>query len=180
MFNKLGYWVDIFERNLLSFLLLIMVTITFSQVIARYVFNSGAVWALELTTTTFAWLILIGASHGVKIGGHLGVDVLITILPKAWQRLCGIVACLCCLLYAFILLDASWLALISEDLNARGGALSYVAKIYKYNLPLEDIDFPRWVAYSALPIGLILLSYRIIQALYLIVIGEKKAIISSH
>jgi C4-dicarboxylate transporter DctQ subunit len=178
--KKIGVYVDIFEKNTLSFLLLVMVAITFSQVIARYIFNSGAIWALELTTTVFAWLVLLGASHGIKIGAHLGVDVIVNLLSKKWQRIFGLIACLCCLLYAAILIDASWLRFISDDLNARGGAIEYIQKMYKYNLQLEDLPLPRWTVYSILPIGLLLFCYRVIQALYLVFTGVRKAIIASH
>lgn len=179
-FKTLEHLIDVFEKNLLGFLLLIMVTITFAQVVARYLFNSGAIWALELTTTVFAWLILIGASHGIKVSAHLGVDVLLNAVAEKWQRLLAIIACLTCLLYASILLDASWLHTLSDNLNARGGALAYVQKMYQYDFPLEDLPIPRWIAYSALPIGLLLFIYRVLQVLYAIVTKSKKAIITSH
>ena len=70
-------WVDRIERGILAFLLATMTIVTFGQVVARYVFNSGWVSALELTTICFAWLVLFGCSYGLKIGGHLGVDALI-------------------------------------------------------------------------------------------------------
>ena len=44
-----------------------MTLVTFSQVVARYVFNTGVVWALELTVYLFAWLVLLGMSYGVKV-----------------------------------------------------------------------------------------------------------------
>src|SRR3546814_10591963 len=66
--------VNRLEEGLIALLLGGMAMITFCQVVARYLFNSGAVWALELTTYLFAWLVLIGASYGVKISAHLGVD----------------------------------------------------------------------------------------------------------
>ena len=50
------------EESVIAFLLAAMTIITFSQVVARYVFNTGTVWALELTTFCFAWLVLFGMS----------------------------------------------------------------------------------------------------------------------
>jgi C4-dicarboxylate transporter DctQ subunit len=63
------------EENFIALLLAAMTLITFSQVIARYFFNTGAVWALELTTYLFAWLVLFGMSYGVRVGAHIGIDV---------------------------------------------------------------------------------------------------------
>ncbi len=50
------------EEVFIGLLLATMTLVTFSQVVARYVFNAGAVWALELTTYLFAWLVLFGVS----------------------------------------------------------------------------------------------------------------------
>jgi len=64
------------EEALVAFLLAAMTLITFMQVVARYVFNYSFVWALELTTFLFAGLIFIGISYGVRVGAHIGIDVL--------------------------------------------------------------------------------------------------------
>ena len=58
------------EEGMIILLLLGMTLLTFVQVVARYVFNSGFVWALEVTTYMFAWLVLTGMSYGVKVGFH--------------------------------------------------------------------------------------------------------------
>jgi hypothetical protein len=63
-------------------LLAAITIISFTQVVARYGFNTGWGGALELTRILFAWLILFGMSYGVKQGMHLGVDALIRILPE--------------------------------------------------------------------------------------------------
>src|SRR3546814_2851652 len=78
--------VNRLEEGLIALLLGGMAMITFCQVVARYLFNSGAVWALELTTYLFAWLVLIGASYGVKISAHLGVDAFVKLFPARHQR----------------------------------------------------------------------------------------------
>ena len=52
-----------------------MTIITFIQVVLRYVFGTGWVWSLEATTYTFAWLVLIGMSYGVRTRAHIAVDL---------------------------------------------------------------------------------------------------------
>ena len=52
-----------------------MTIITFVQVVLRYVFGTGLVWSLEATTYTFAWLVLIGMSYGVRTRAHIAVDL---------------------------------------------------------------------------------------------------------
>ena len=72
--GRLDRMVNAFEEGFIALLFAAMTLVTFSQVVARYVFNSGAVWALELTVYLFAWLVLFGMSYGVKVHAHLGVD----------------------------------------------------------------------------------------------------------
>lgn len=165
---------------MLSCLLAAMTLLTFSQVVARYLFSSGAVWALEATTTLFAWMILFGMSYGIKISAHLGVDAIVQLLPYKAQRATAVLACLMCVLYAVILLDASFLASINDNLNARGGAIEYIQKMKRVGIEMEDLPIPRWIAYIILPLGLALFVFRSLQALWMIVKGERSFIIASH
>ena len=66
--------IDQVEEALIAFLLTVMTLVSFTQVVARYVFNFSFVWALELVTFLFAWLIFLGISYGVRVGSHIGVD----------------------------------------------------------------------------------------------------------
>jgi C4-dicarboxylate transporter DctQ subunit len=171
--------------------------ISFSQVIARYGFNSGWGGALELTRILFAWLILFGMSYGVKHGMHLGVDALIRILPKPLFRAAAILGALCCFLYAAMLLHAGWLHFFGgkEVTNYRqSGAMGYWTLMYNLGTGLDDLRYPvwmqesfglqervqRWVAYLMLPIGLALLAFRSAQALVEIVRGNRELIIAGH
>ena len=76
------------------------VLVSFSQVVARYVFNSGWVAALELTQLMFAWMILIGMSWAVRERAHLGVDFLARMLPPKWARAAATAAALAGALWA--------------------------------------------------------------------------------
>ena len=75
--------VDQIEETLIALLLGLMTVITFANVIARFVFNSNILWALELTVFTFGWLVLLGASYAVKKHAHLGVDAILNMLAPA-------------------------------------------------------------------------------------------------
>ena len=58
-----------------------MTLITFANVVVRY-YGGSILWALEATVFLFAWMILLGASYGVKITAHLGVDIVVKLLPR--------------------------------------------------------------------------------------------------
>jgi len=184
------------DENIIAIILALMTIVTFSQVVARYGFNSGWGAALEFTRVLFAWLILFGMSYGIKIGAHLGVDAVINLLPRPLFRLAALLGAGLTVLYALLLLDATWFGgmLALENKGSSGGAYEYVAKFYKLPIGMEDLKWPvfiqewfevrervpRWMPYVILPIGLALLAFRAAQAFWLIATGKKDAIIAAH
>ena len=54
--------VNLVFKPLISILFLLMILITFTQVIFRYILNSALPWAGELTIFFFIWVIFLGAS----------------------------------------------------------------------------------------------------------------------
>jgi C4-dicarboxylate transporter DctQ subunit len=144
----LGRVVNALEEGIIALLFAAMTLVTFSQVVARYVFNSGVVWALELTQYLFAWLVLFGMSYGVKVHAHLGVDAFVRLFPEGPRRIMGLAATAAGLLYAIILFVGSW---------------QYVGKLYKIGISSEDLPIPQWVPMVILPIGMALLFLRLAQ-----------------
>lgn len=149
---------DRLEEGIIAFLLAAMTLLTFVQVVLRYVFNSGFVWALEATTYMFGWLVLFGMSYGVKVGSHIGVDMVVKLLPPRGQRAVGILAGLLCMLYASIILY---------------GGIEYVQKMYQLGVEAEDIPIDRWLLLVILPIGFALLLLRLGQATWRILTGRQ-------
>jgi len=150
--------IDRLEEGVIALLLASMTILTFVQVVLRYVFQSGLFWALEATTYLFGWLVMFGMSYGVKVGSHIGVDILVKALSPAAQRAVGAVAGLLCMLYAGILLY---------------GAYEYVDKMYLLGVEAEDIALPRWLLLSILPVGFALLLLRLGQATWRILTGQQ-------
>ena len=106
--NKLGQLVDEIEETSIAICLGLMTLITFANVIARYIFNSNILWALELTVFLFAWLILMGASYAVKKHIHIGVDVVINAVSPSTRRILALIAVSACLAFSILLLIGSW------------------------------------------------------------------------
>jgi C4-dicarboxylate transporter DctQ subunit len=181
-----------FEENVLSVLLAIITFVAFTQVIARYVFNSGWSGALEFQRILFAWMILLGMSYGVRSGAHLGVDAFIRMFPKPLFKAVAIFGAISCILYAAILLGSSWMQYFGA--HSRGGAMLYWTTIFRSGSGLDEMKYPqfivdmfqtkerihRWVAYLVLPGGLALFAFRSLQALFEIVSGKRELMIASH
>lgn len=182
-----------FEENVLATLLAIITIVTFTQVIARYGFNSGWGGALRFTSLMFAWMILFGMSYGVKIGSHLGVDALIRLFPPKLFKAMALFGAACGILYGVMLLYADWLIPLGAETKG-GGAFAYWSKFYKVGIGFNDLKYPMWmqtvfglqdrvhlwVGYLMLPVGLGLFAFRCVQAFIEIWRGERELIVAGH
>jgi len=145
------------DEWLIAILLAAMTLLTFSQVVMRYVFNSGFTWAVEMTTILFAGMIFIGISYGVRVGAHIGVDVLVKLLPNKLRRAVSILAVLLCLSYAGMVIY---------------GSMQYVLKMKEAGIELEDMAIPMWVVRAILPLGFVLLVLRFLPVLLNLITGK--------
>ena len=112
--------------------------------VLRYAFDTGITWVLEAVQYLFAWVVLIGAAHGVKMGIHLGIDLLIENLDPQLRKAVVMFAVCVCLLFVAIV-----------DYQS----VRYIVKIYQWGDLTEDLQIPQWLPYLALPIGLSLMFY---------------------
>ncbi len=178
---------DRLEENLIALFMGLMTLITFANVIARYVFNSNILWALEVTVFLFAWLVLLGVSYGVKKSIHLGVDVLLNIASPSVRRAMTIVAVLACLTFSVLLLKGSW-DYWSPFIGKR-------AFLETEDVPMPDFlqflsgwlnegeryeKMPRFIPYFALPLGIGLLTFRYLQLTWRVFKGQADMLIASH
>ena len=151
-------WLHRFEEWLIAAILAVMTSISFVQVIARYVFNYSFTWALELVTYLFAWLIFLGASYGVRVGSHIGVDAFVQTLGKRSQQFCGALAAALCIAYSVIVLIGSW---------------TYVGKMKMIGIMAQDLPIEQWIPRSVLIIGSSVLIVRFSLLLYRIITGKE-------
>lgn len=172
----------------ISILLGLMTALTFANVLARHVFESNILWALEATTYLFAWLVLFGVSYAVKISAHLGVDALVNICSPPVQRILALISVSACLLFAGLLLYGGWeywdkfhtklSFLESEDVPFPVWLQSITGFVEDGEPVYENI--PRFIPYFILPFGMALLLFRYLQAAWRIWKGEQRMIVASH
>ena len=178
---------DTIEETFMAATLAIMTLITFANVVARYVFDSNILWALEATVFLFAWLVLMGVSYGIKKRFHIGVDVVVNLLPAGGRRVCSLTAALCCVIFAVLMLKGAWdywspfigpQAFYETDDVPMPFFLQFLADWLNDGERYEKI--PRFIPYAVLPISMALLLYRLLQATWSIVTRKDEMLIVSH
>lgn len=118
-----------FEEGMLNLLITLMTLLVFTEVVARFFFNTGFLWIQELTLTLCGWFVLFGMSYGVKVGAHIGVDALVKNLAPRAKKITSLFTVAICLVYCGLFLKGSW---------------DYLSQMYQIGVPMEDIHFPQF------------------------------------
>ena len=205
--SKLSRWINEIEETAIAILLGLMTLITFVNVVLRYGFNTGLIWGLEATTFLFAWLVLFGISHAVKVTAHLGVDALINLFSPRLRRWVTIFAAAVCVAYAGLLMKGAWdyWANFANLPQTTGrwfptGLEEMRRTSYRGWYEVIDISFPEWlrwiqpimndgddyekiprfIPYFILPFGMALLLFRFTQVFVRLLSGKEVSLIVSH
>ncbi len=198
-------FVNEFEENAIALMLGLMTLLTFANVIRRYVFNTTLIWSLEVVLVLFSWMVLFGISYAFKVTAHLGVDAVTNIVSVPVRRALGIISALVCLAYALLILKGSWdywapfadlppttgrwfptgidwanrgTSFFETDQIPMPGFLRFLEDWINYGEAYSKL--PRVVPYIMLPIGALLILFRIMQATLRILRGEQDSLIVSH
>jgi len=150
-------FINQLEEGFISLLLAVMTLLVFVEVVLRFGFNTGLMWAQELTLHLSAWMVLFGASYGLKVGSHLGVDALVRVLSSKARRIVTIVAVLASLVYCGLFIKGSFV---------------YLDKMYMIGIHLEDLPVPKWFAHGILLVGFVMMAIRLLQLLWQLITGK--------
>ena len=140
---------DRLEEAFMIVALAFMTVLTVVQVVLRYGFGLGLVWSLEATTYTFAWLVLIGMSYGVRTEAHIAVDLVTSRLTPGGARVFAAIALVAALAYCALMIY---------------GSSQFVERLMALGTNARDIPLPRWVLTGIMPIAFGLLALRLVQA----------------
>ncbi|WP_026014038.1 TRAP transporter small permease [Pseudomonas psychrophila] len=121
-------------------------------------------WSVALTKAMFGWLIFVGLAWGVRIGAHIGIDLLVRQFNPANQRRVAILALVICLGYCALM------AYSSEQ---------WVATLYSVSTGAEDLDrfgIQQWHIVMIVPIGFALMFLRFLQVFIRVVQGKQQGL----
>ena len=86
-----------FEEMVAGLFMVLMSLSTFTNVLARYVFNSPIQWAEEFSRYAFIWVVFMGAAVCTKRNRHIAIDSLVQVLPARAQSGIRLLVDLCIL-----------------------------------------------------------------------------------
>ena len=146
------------EENIIALLLVSMTLLVFYETILRFFFGQGVIWAEEVTMHLSAWMVLFGASYGLRVGAHIGVDFVVKKLPDNAQRILTLIMLSAALLYCALFMYGSWV---------------YLDKMLQIGIEMEDLPIPKWAAHSILLIGFALFAVRLVEIGVRVIKGEQ-------
>lgn len=156
MFKQLDTLLSRAEEAFIALMLGSASLILFCNVVARYVFNTGVVWAEEVVRYQIIWLVFIGASVAARKQIHIGVEALLHVLPAPFERAVHIVVGIGCILFCVVL------AYYGIDL---------VHQTRMFGQKTPAMQAPTWIIQLAIPVGAGLMALRFAQNLWAQIVG---------
>ena len=145
------WFVNVFA----GILLVLTVAAIFMQVCARYFFNYSFSWSEELPMILFAWITFLGAGVGVYRNEHMGIDLLVSILPKPIRKIIELIGWLLMIGFCACII---WV----------GTQFSYMLR----NVNFISIAFPKGGFYISLVVGCALMLVSLVAKITQALIGK--------
>lgn len=142
------------EEAVICILLVLTTLLVFIDVVMRFGFNTGFMWSQELTLHMSGWFVLFGASYGLKVGSHIGMDAFVKLFPRTGRRILSGIAAVLALIYCGLIFYGSWI---------------YLKKMKMIGIDLEDMPIPTWIAHGMLLVGFTFLIIRLLIILFSII-----------
>jgi TRAP-type C4-dicarboxylate transport system permease small subunit len=140
-------------------LIALAVVVVCQMVVVRYVLNQNTIWQTDFVTWSLVAATFIGSPYLLLTRGHVNVDVLPIYLgprKRYWLALASIVMALAFCIVMTVLTARFWL----ESWEQRWVSDT----MWRARL---------WIPYSAMPIGLAILTLQYIADLYSLVAGRE-------
>jgi len=147
MFNIISKTIGFINQSIAAFGITAGVAVAFTNVVARYAFDSSLVWATEMTIFLFLWSAFFGAAYCFKKDAHIAVTIVLDIMPSKIAKI---------------------MLLVSHTITIT--FLSIVAYFgYEYLLLVHEIDersidlwnMPMWIIYLVIPVSFAFAAYRV-------------------
>lgn len=112
--DRINEWIG---HVIVSFAVILFISLIFGDVILRYFFNTSFVALAELEWHVFAFIFLIGAGYTLLHDGHVRVDIFYSVMSrksKAWVDLIGVLIFLIPSCYVVLTTTIPWVMVSYE------------------------------------------------------------------
>ena len=131
-----------------AYVLLVMSSFAFLNVVTRYLLHFSFSFTEEMTVYLFVWMTMLGSSVAFKEGGVMRVVFFYNKVPKKPRKALYLFIQTVCIVYFTILAYYGILEIIDEVVTKTTS---------------EAIKIPIWWFTSSIPIGSLLIIWRIVQ-----------------
>ncbi|MEE9258911.1 MAG: TRAP transporter small permease [Nitrospinaceae bacterium] len=132
------------EGFCITFILSMMIALSFGQVILRNLFNGGILWGDTLLRQLVLWVGFLGASIAAREKRHISIDFLPQFLPEPWRNPIRVFINLVTALITGVL---AWTAWVFVRFEQEGGSILF-------------LDIPVWIFQIILPYSFLVISLR--------------------
>jgi len=139
---------DHFEEVLLVVTLSAMTGLIFGQTLLRFSIGKTPSWTQELAQFLQVYFVYLGASYAIKMDAHIRVTFIGKIIPLFLRNTFEITSYFCFIVFCFILIY--WGFPLCNDIR-------------NFNQVSAAMRLPMYIPYLALPLGGIIMSFRLIQ-----------------
>lgn len=140
---------DNFEEYICAVFMVVMLIITFVNIISRYVFHASLSYTDEVTTGLFVYLTTLGTAIAAKRKGHLGLSLVTDNLPKKTKAVVISITFVLCTVFSIILLYTGY-KMVMNQVNL--GQIT------------AALEIPEWIYGVAIPFGGFFMVLRFAQA----------------
>lgn len=140
-------WVGLLSEAagwLAAVALILATLITSHGVFVRYFLRQPTIWQTESTIYLLMLVTFVGAAYGLRHHAHVGVDLLIDMVPARPQLVVRIITALMCLAVVLVVMWTSYLDWHEAYLFDHHSSTAF--------------RFPLWIAFAILPLGMLLVA----------------------
>jgi TRAP-type C4-dicarboxylate transport system permease small subunit len=123
------------NRMLVIVLLAAMASMVFANVVLRFLTDHSILWAEEASRYAMVWLTFIGAGPVLRYGGHIGIDTLEQVSPRAAPAIRAVILALLAVFFCVMIVVG----------------IRYATLTWAQTTPVLEI--PIGAVYLAMPIG---------------------------
>jgi TRAP-type C4-dicarboxylate transport system permease small subunit len=114
-----------------------MVSVTFANVVTRYVVIYPLAWTEEITVSMFVWIVLLGTSVAFRKNAHLAMTFVYDFMPLPLKKASFLIANAMCVVFFALLFWLGSVQVLDEiDLGVTSEALAIPAAVYSAGVPV--------------------------------------------